>query len=210
MSSSTPGQQRGRGTDREGFAKRVGKTIGSGAWTVAVRNRVHHQPVYHLVFFSRSEHGLWLFGEANSLRPGSLAPGVHAPPQPDNCSADADIFEARRDAPQRTVDPRDQNQHRTAPRGARNIHRAGPAHRGNGVRHGPSAQEAHQGRRSRSSTRKARPHARAPVTLRSSSSRHPDHPSTADSIDGSDVAYRPTSGHQALYHQPLESGRPIA
>jgi three-Cys-motif partner protein len=50
-----------------GFAGRVCKTVRSGAWTVAVRNRERHQPLYHLVFFSRSEHGLWLFGEANSL-----------------------------------------------------------------------------------------------------------------------------------------------
>ena len=66
-----------------GFAGRVCKAVDSGGWTVAVRNRVHHQPVYHLVFFSRSEHGLWLFGEANSLAQEVWRRECAAPPSPD-------------------------------------------------------------------------------------------------------------------------------
>jgi three-Cys-motif partner protein len=66
-----------------GFAERVGRAVGAGGWTVAVRNRVHQQPAYHLVFFSRSEHGLWLFGEANSLAQKVWRRECAAPPSPD-------------------------------------------------------------------------------------------------------------------------------
>lgn len=75
-----------------GYAKRVCKTIGSGAWIVAVRNREHHQPVYHLVFFSRSEHGLWLFGEANSLAQEAWRRECTAPPEPDTLFDGLDLF----------------------------------------------------------------------------------------------------------------------
>lgn len=78
----------------QGFAVRVGKAIHSDAWTVAVRNRVHHQPVYHLVFFSRSDHGMWLFGEANSLAQAAWRRECIAPPSPDQLFGDADMFEA--------------------------------------------------------------------------------------------------------------------
>ncbi len=77
-----------------GFAERVCKTIGSDAWTVAVRNREHHQPVYHLVFFTRSEHGLWLFGEANSLAQEAWRRECIEPPAPDRLFNDVDLFEA--------------------------------------------------------------------------------------------------------------------
>ncbi len=31
--------------------------------TVPVRRRQHHQPVYHLVFLTRSPYGLWVFAD---------------------------------------------------------------------------------------------------------------------------------------------------
>lgn len=77
-----------------GFTRRVCKTIGSGAWTVAVRNREHQQPVYHLVFFTRSTHGLWLFGEANSLAQEAWRRECVAPAAPDRLFNDVDLFEA--------------------------------------------------------------------------------------------------------------------
>jgi three-Cys-motif partner protein len=49
------------------FAERACKAANTYGWTVAVRNRKHHQPVYHLVFMTRTMHGVWLFGESNSL-----------------------------------------------------------------------------------------------------------------------------------------------
>ncbi|TDU67110.1 three-Cys-motif partner protein TcmP [Streptomyces sp. KS 21] len=50
-----------------GFAMRVGRAVGAGSWTVAVRNRADLQVAYNLVHFSRHRDGLWLFGEAASL-----------------------------------------------------------------------------------------------------------------------------------------------
>ncbi|MFJ2915072.1 three-Cys-motif partner protein TcmP [Streptomyces sp. NPDC087228] len=50
-----------------GFVDRVSKKIGSGAWTIEVRNRAHHQVAYNLVLFTRHNDGMWLFGEAASL-----------------------------------------------------------------------------------------------------------------------------------------------
>jgi three-Cys-motif partner protein len=32
--------------------------------TVPVRRRMHHQPIYHLVFLTRSQYGLWVFADA--------------------------------------------------------------------------------------------------------------------------------------------------
>jgi three-Cys-motif partner protein len=32
--------------------------------TVPVRRRLHHQPVYHLVFLTRSQYGIWVFADA--------------------------------------------------------------------------------------------------------------------------------------------------
>jgi len=32
--------------------------------TVPVRRRMHHQPIYYLVFLTRSQYGLWVFADA--------------------------------------------------------------------------------------------------------------------------------------------------
>jgi three-Cys-motif partner protein len=48
----------------EEYARRLGVKTGMVAVTVPVRRRIHHQPVYHLVFMSRREHGFWVFAEA--------------------------------------------------------------------------------------------------------------------------------------------------
>ncbi|MET9190298.1 three-Cys-motif partner protein TcmP [Streptomyces tendae] len=50
-----------------GFVTRVNHEIRSGSWTIAVRNRAHHQVAYNLVLFTRHNDGMWLFGEAVSL-----------------------------------------------------------------------------------------------------------------------------------------------
>ncbi|NEC33804.1 three-Cys-motif partner protein TcmP [Streptomyces rubrogriseus] len=50
-----------------GFVTRVSHEIRSGSWTIAVRNRAHHQVAYNLVLFTRHNDGMWLFGEAVSL-----------------------------------------------------------------------------------------------------------------------------------------------
>ena len=36
--------------------------------TVPVRRRMHHQPIYHLVFLTRSTYGLWVFADALGRR----------------------------------------------------------------------------------------------------------------------------------------------
>lgn len=50
-----------------GYAREVAKVARSSWWTFDVRNRAHHRPAYHLVFFTRHQDGLHLFGEALSL-----------------------------------------------------------------------------------------------------------------------------------------------
>ena len=52
------------------YAHRIGKAANMKNIVVPVRRQAHHQPVYHLVFFTRAEHGLWVFGNA-------LAPARH-------------------------------------------------------------------------------------------------------------------------------------
>jgi three-Cys-motif partner protein len=48
----------------EEYARRLAIAGGMHAVSVPVRRRVHHQPVYHLVFLSRSAHGIWVFADA--------------------------------------------------------------------------------------------------------------------------------------------------
>lgn len=50
-----------------GYAGRLGGAAPSGHWTFDVRNRAHHRAAYHLVFLTRHQDGLLLFGEALSL-----------------------------------------------------------------------------------------------------------------------------------------------
>jgi three-Cys-motif partner protein len=46
------------------YARRIGEAVAMRAVVVPVRRQMHHQPVYHLVFLTRAEHGLWVFGDA--------------------------------------------------------------------------------------------------------------------------------------------------
>jgi len=46
------------------YARRLAMAARMKPVVVPVRRQVHHQPVYHLVFLTRDEHGLWLFGDA--------------------------------------------------------------------------------------------------------------------------------------------------
>ncbi|WP_280442688.1 three-Cys-motif partner protein TcmP [Nocardia brasiliensis] len=46
------------------YARRLGLTTGMRSVVVPVRRKQHHQPVYHLVFLTRSEYGRWVFGDA--------------------------------------------------------------------------------------------------------------------------------------------------
>lgn len=46
------------------YAARLTKNSGMTAVTVPVRRRLHHQPVYHLVFLTRSSYGIWVFADA--------------------------------------------------------------------------------------------------------------------------------------------------
>jgi three-Cys-motif partner protein len=47
-----------------GYAERLARSGGMLRVTVPVRRRLHHQPVYHLVFLTRSQYGLWVFADA--------------------------------------------------------------------------------------------------------------------------------------------------
>ncbi|MGI5245155.1 three-Cys-motif partner protein TcmP [Dactylosporangium sp. CA-139066] len=87
-----------------GFARRVCAATNARAWVVAVRNRSHHQPVYHLVFFTRHSDGIWLFGEANSLAQEKWRAFCAPPPPPKDENALFDIpdtFEAEEAARKR-------------------------------------------------------------------------------------------------------------
>jgi hypothetical protein len=47
-----------------GFAERLGRDTHTEVVTAAVRLKPEHKPLYHLVFATRSKHGLWVFGDA--------------------------------------------------------------------------------------------------------------------------------------------------
>lgn len=47
------------------YARRLAEATGMLSAWVPVRKRLHHaQPIYHMVFFTRSPYGLWVFGDA--------------------------------------------------------------------------------------------------------------------------------------------------
>ncbi|MQY05910.1 three-Cys-motif partner protein TcmP [Actinomadura macrotermitis] len=47
------------------YARLLGEATGMLSATVPVRKRLHHaQPIYHMVFFTRSPYGLWVFGDS--------------------------------------------------------------------------------------------------------------------------------------------------
>lgn len=46
------------------YARRLAEATGMHGALVPVRKRLHHQPIYHMVFFTRSPYGLWVFGDA--------------------------------------------------------------------------------------------------------------------------------------------------
>jgi three-Cys-motif partner protein len=48
----------------EEYAQRLANTASMEQVTVPVRRRMHHQPIYHLVFLTRSPYGLWVFADA--------------------------------------------------------------------------------------------------------------------------------------------------
>jgi three-Cys-motif partner protein len=47
-----------------GYAARLARGAGMLPVTIPVRRRPHHQPVYHLVFLTRSQYGIWVFADA--------------------------------------------------------------------------------------------------------------------------------------------------
>ncbi|MFD7125052.1 hypothetical protein ACFV9X_13120 [Streptomyces anulatus] len=65
-----------------GFVDRVSHEIGSGAWSIEVRNRAHHQVAYNLVLFTRHNDGMWIFGEAASLAQVEWRRAQLPPPPP--------------------------------------------------------------------------------------------------------------------------------
>ena len=46
------------------YAQRLARAGAMLQVTVPVRRRMHHQPIYHLVFLTRSQYGLWVFADA--------------------------------------------------------------------------------------------------------------------------------------------------
>jgi three-Cys-motif partner protein len=46
------------------YTDRLARMTGMHGITVPVKRRVHHQPVYHLVFLTRSPFGIWVFADA--------------------------------------------------------------------------------------------------------------------------------------------------
>ncbi|MBG0830034.1 three-Cys-motif partner protein TcmP [Planomonospora sp. ID67723] len=48
----------------EEYARRLAEVSGSFPIVVPVRRRLHHQPIYHLIFLTRSPYGLWVFADA--------------------------------------------------------------------------------------------------------------------------------------------------
>lgn len=50
----------------EQYAQRLAEVAGMASATVPVYRRLGQQPVYHLVFFTRSPYGLWVFADASA------------------------------------------------------------------------------------------------------------------------------------------------
>lgn len=48
----------------DGYAKRLAQSCSMLYAAVPVRRRLHHQPIYHLIFLTRSQYGLWVFADA--------------------------------------------------------------------------------------------------------------------------------------------------
>jgi hypothetical protein len=48
----------------DGFAAKLRGDTGLLIVPVPVRRAPHHKPIYHLIFGTRSQHGLWVFGDA--------------------------------------------------------------------------------------------------------------------------------------------------
>jgi three-Cys-motif partner protein len=48
----------------EEYAQRLARAGSMFQITVPVRRRMHHQPIYHLIFLTRSQYGLWVFADA--------------------------------------------------------------------------------------------------------------------------------------------------
>lgn len=48
----------------EEYSQRLARAGSMLHVTVPVRRRMHHQPIYHLVFLTRSQYGLWVFADA--------------------------------------------------------------------------------------------------------------------------------------------------
>lgn len=46
------------------YARRLAGATGCHPVVVPVRRRLHHQPIYHLIFLTRSPYGLWVFADA--------------------------------------------------------------------------------------------------------------------------------------------------
>lgn len=46
------------------YAQRLAEATGCHPVVVPVRRRLHHQPIYHLIFLTRSPYGLWVFADA--------------------------------------------------------------------------------------------------------------------------------------------------
>lgn len=46
------------------YAQRLAAATGSFPVVLPVRRRLHHQPIYHLIFLTRSPYGLWVFADA--------------------------------------------------------------------------------------------------------------------------------------------------
>ncbi|MGO4635032.1 three-Cys-motif partner protein TcmP [Streptomyces sp. 2RAF24] len=82
----------------EGFARRVGRAVGAGSWTVEVRNRANLQVAYNLVHFSRHRDGLWLFGEAASLAQIEWRRACLPPENPDMLFSPGDTFNQEEEA----------------------------------------------------------------------------------------------------------------
>ncbi|MFG3348720.1 three-Cys-motif partner protein TcmP [Streptomyces sp. NPDC048018] len=81
-----------------GFARRVGRAVGAGSWTVGVRNRANLQVAYNLVHFSRHRDGLWLFGEAASLAQVEWRRACLPPETPGMLFNPGDTFEQEEEA----------------------------------------------------------------------------------------------------------------
>lgn len=92
----------------QGYASRLGAATGMQSIVIPVLRRARHrQPVYHLIFFTRGGHGLWVFADAaaRARRPWLLAQSSQDDDESDGLFPSEDPVQIRLDGEDAAAQP---------------------------------------------------------------------------------------------------------